>query len=76
LTASNFATRNALESYSPKVFSISLAGVNGQTASLTAMDPMSGGPVPFTVFARGRNSIRFSLLVGDAPRLVTLAESL
>jgi hypothetical protein len=58
-----------------ETFSLTINGVNGSTATATAVDPLSGNSVPVTITARTSSSVTVQIPLTDSPRMLTLQDS-
>jgi hypothetical protein len=55
-----------------ETFRLTIGGVDGRAADLSATDPLTGAKVPVDVTGRAPGSVTISLPVTDSPRLLTL----
>jgi hypothetical protein len=64
--------RNTL---SPEYFTVTIVGIDGTTAAVSAYDPMNDAQVPVTVNQRATSSVQLTLLAADYPYLLIVQES-
>jgi hypothetical protein len=57
-----------------EMFRLTIGGVDGRAADVSATDPLTGASVPVDVAARAPDSVTVSLPVTDSPRLLTIQE--
>ena len=67
-------TRNIMTDLNPEKFTITIKGVNGKKARVSAYDPIKDQVVPTEIIRRSPNSLKLSLITKDYPRLLTIEE--
>jgi hypothetical protein len=55
-----------------ETFGLTIGGLDGRAANLSATDPLTGSTVPVDVTGRAPGSVTVSLPVTDSPRLLTI----
>ena len=58
----------------PEPYRLAIAGIDGETATVSAEDPLSGSSVPVEVVSRGSDEIVVQLPVTDSPRLLSIED--
>jgi hypothetical protein len=58
----------------PEAYRLELGGVDGQTATVSAYDPLSDTTVKADVVARGTDSVTVQLDLTDSPRLLQIQD--
>jgi hypothetical protein len=79
-------TRNVAEEYDPagpgqsrfelpaEPYRLAIGGIDGETATVAATDPVSGAAVPVEVVGRGPEEVVVQLPVTDSPRLLEIED--
>ncbi len=67
-------TRDIMRDLAPERFTVSLAGVDGTGAEISAYDPMHNRSVPVSVTARSRSGVDVVLQATDYPYLLTIQD--
>jgi hypothetical protein len=58
----------------PESYRLTIGGVKGSGAKVSATDPLTGSTVPVKVVSRGTSQVALELGVTDSPRLLTIQE--
>jgi hypothetical protein len=59
----------------PEPYRMDIGGVDGETVSVSALDPVSGDSVPATIIDRGEDDVTVEMPVTDSPRLLSIEET-
>lgn len=68
-------TRDVLDTLQPEAYTLSIGGVNGDAASVTAYDPINDLSVPVTVLASADTTLKVTVMAADYPYLLIIDES-
>jgi hypothetical protein len=68
-------TRDFGNPFEPQTFRITIHGLDGRKATLSATDPLTGKNVSFTIVARGKSSLTIQGPVSDCPYLLRVNET-
>jgi hypothetical protein len=59
----------------PEPYRMNIGGVDGETVSVTALDPVTGDSIPATIVDRGEDDVTVEMPVTDSPRLLSIEET-
>jgi hypothetical protein len=68
-------TRDVTKDLAPEQFTLTVGGLHGDGATVTAYDPIQNRPVPVTVVKRAPNSLTLQVTASDYPYLLTVQEA-